>query len=485
MERYENGEKLLLDELNLLDKFKKEKLEEKRLNFFYFFLQKNFVLKSFFKKTFVDKNVVFKKKNQKITFIDFFFYLCKKMKVERYKMSYLLDIKLSRVYYYLRYMEFSKKIKKTFTNIKLFYYLFNHFIYGCNMFSKFIKSKKQYINLKNLLYFILYANLGYNGFFRLFYNISVFFKFSFNIIFSNKINYDQLEFFYYFISNKNVTSYLISRYIAVKLQKNFSLLKTLNPLRKELKFLYKRTIKKQKPFWFWHYKFLLINKKIKYLKRIRINVKLFYKIFLFYFYKFYYKNKTFLFFDIIVLCKKINKKINLQFIKKFVYIQIFYKCLLESYYLQSKKFNKVILNILFFKVFLLLQFNFFYFIKKVINTKIIFISSFFFNKYINFKYLKFIWYSFKKYNFRKVRDLYRPRYKGIMSGYKMAFRGRFSRKQRASFIWVHSGKVPLNTIRKKVDYTFFTIPLKNSLVSIKLWFYFNKIYKSYKYLIKL
>lgn len=58
-------------------------------------------------------------------------------------------------------------------------------------------------------------------------------------------------------------------------------------------------------------------------------------------------------------------------------------------------------------------------------------------------------------------------------GFKMSFKGRFSRKQRASSIWFHQGFVPLNTIKAIIDYAFFTIPLKNSAISVKLWLYKN------------
>jgi ribosomal protein S3 len=70
-------------------------------------------------------------------------------------------------------------------------------------------------------------------------------------------------------------------------------------------------------------------------------------------------------------------------------------------------------------------------------------------------------------------------------GYKMAFRGRFSRKQRASFIWLHNGKVPLNTLKAHIDYSFFIVALKNSVVSIKVWFYLNKNCLNYKYILRI
>ena len=40
----------------------------------------------------------------------------------------------------------------------------------------------------------------------------------------------------------------------------------------------------------------------------------------------------------------------------------------------------------------------------------------------------------------------------MLLGYKLAFKGRFSRKQRASNIWYMHGKVPLNTLSVKLDY---------------------------------
>jgi len=67
----------------------------------------------------------------------------------------------------------------------------------------------------------------------------------------------------------------------------------------------------------------------------------------------------------------------------------------------------------------------------------------------------------------------------------MAFHGRFSRKQKASSIWFSYGKVPLNKVNINIDYSFFTIPLKNSAVSIKIWIYKNIKYSSFKYILKI
>lgn len=58
-------------------------------------------------------------------------------------------------------------------------------------------------------------------------------------------------------------------------------------------------------------------------------------------------------------------------------------------------------------------------------------------------------------------------------GFRFQFKGRFSRKQRASSIVYNIGKVPLTTLTANIDYSFCTIPLKNSAVSVKVWLYRN------------
>lgn len=88
-----------------------------------------------------------------------------------------------------------------------------------------------------------------------------------------------------------------------------------------------------------------------------------------------------------------------------------------------------------------------------------------FNKLLNYIKLN------KKIYYIKMKELYSS--SSFILGYKMSFRGRFTRKQRASSVWFHQGFVPLNTIKGHIDYSFFTIPLKNSAVSIKLWLYKN------------
>lgn len=58
--------------------------------------------------------------------------------------------------------------------------------------------------------------------------------------------------------------------------------------------------------------------------------------------------------------------------------------------------------------------------------------------------------------------------KGSIFGFKFHFRGRFSRKQRAGSFIVSCGNLPLTTLSSNIDYGFVTVPLINSLVSIKV-----------------
>lgn len=113
-----------------------------------------------------------------------------------------------------------------------------------------------------------------------------------------------------------------------------------------------------------------------------------------------------------------------------------------------------------------------------IESKYLIISNYFLRTYIKYLYISYSYYQFinafnvnKRKFYLKVKELHKIN--SYILGYKMSFRGRFTRKQRASSIWFHQGVVPLNTVKGHIDFAFFTIPLKNSSVSIKLWLYKN------------
>jgi ribosomal protein S3 len=115
-----------------------------------------------------------------------------------------------------------------------------------------------------------------------------------------------------------------------------------------------------------------------------------------------------------------------------------------------------------------------------LELKKFYISAFFIKNLLKFNYFKYIWSQIKKINLRNARGNNVARYRSILVGFKLAFKGRFSRKQRASDIWYMRGKVPLNTLSIKLDYFFFTIPIKNSAISIKIILYKNSYIEKFK-----
>lgn len=56
----------------------------------------------------------------------------------------------------------------------------------------------------------------------------------------------------------------------------------------------------------------------------------------------------------------------------------------------------------------------------------------------------------------------------LIFGYKILCMGRFSRKDRASYIW-RSFKIPLNTKFSAIDFSWRNIILKYSICIIKVW----------------
>lgn len=82
-----------------------------------------------------------------------------------------------------------------------------------------------------------------------------------------------------------------------------------------------------------------------------------------------------------------------------------------------------------------------------------------------------------KYNILKRRIIKDK--KGGLLGFKMQCSGRFTRRQRASSIWFSYGSTPLNTIKENIDYSFFSIPIANSKITIKVWLHITKFYTNW------
>ncbi len=104
--------------------------------------------------------------------------------------------------------------------------------------------------------------------------------------------------------------------------------------------------------------------------------------------------------------------------------------------------------------------------KMNVNASII--SEFFF---IRLKQYYTIWEVLKNINFL-FRILMRK--KKIVRGYKIMCSGRFSRKQRATYNWKSFGSLALSTVKSKLDYSYRTIALKYSSITIKVWVRLNR-----------
>lgn len=93
--------------------------------------------------------------------------------------------------------------------------------------------KNVYFNLKDALYYSIYFGLFYNGFAYAFKSLIDQLKRSIKLLY-NAITVKNLFIYLIFLTNETITTPLISRYIALKLLKGFTIKKIIYPLKKEL-----------------------------------------------------------------------------------------------------------------------------------------------------------------------------------------------------------------------------------------------------------
>lgn len=68
-----------------------------------------------------------------------------------------------------------------------------------------------------------------------------------------------------------------------------------------------------------------------------------------------------------------------------------------------------------------------------------------------------------------------------LQGFRIRLHGRFTRKQIASSYHFQEGSLPLSSMDAAIDYSFTTIPLRNSAIGIKVWLYRTGSLSSYEY----
>lgn len=67
----------------------------------------------------------------------------------------------------------------------------------------------------------------------------------------------------------------------------------------------------------------------------------------------------------------------------------------------------------------------------------------------------------------------------LLYGYKLQFNGRFTRKQRAANLWFTKGSLANSAYFTNIDYATYTITLRFSACTIKVWLYKSWDYPKY------
>ena len=307
---------------------------------------------------------------------------------------------------------------------------------------------------------------------------------------------------FFFLTNNNcVNAKFLSRFIARKLKQKYPVKELLRPIRKELMLVMKMSSTPINSYYQLVDKKYInasTNKKLKD-NAFKILLSLLFLIFnknLLFFFKI---NKTWFNLDFLVIFISLNKNINnleslISLSYKYFKTKCAYLCFFESKIdidagnlLFLPKFNLKALfsNKFKYSNFINFIFEFLYVNKSCLwnfNTlnympKLYILafraSNIHFNRYLKFNYWNFNYGNESKefkVNHLKSRIKEHTTSNNI-KGYKMHLSGRFKRKQRASSFWFSYGKVPLNTINSFIDYAFFTLPLINSAITVKVWLY--------------
>ena len=414
-------------------------------------------------------------------FLNIFLYLGKKVKFAKFRNFVNFNTKWGYIIKFLKYLNILE-FKSWFRSNIFFLYLTSSLYVNL----KAIKSRKKFF-VRALIYRFIYIWLGKIFFFRIFKYISNIL----NPIFIDLIHLQKIKINYFFISVNDVSARLIAMYISLKLKKKHNLQHIINPVKKELWRLSRigRKITKTN-------KVLL---KIIRRKRKKNFIKILQFIFLSYSKNFYNKIKKnnsmitidFFIFKLFILKSDKHSLLIDKYLKIHIFFDFFYGKLQNNFninFLRSnnkKKVNWSNKKNIFLYFFTKLNYLSYSNIKKfrIIKIDYLLIFTNIIKSYITFNFLQNIWDVVNKFNKRNSRTDVGQYKKSNLIAYKMSFKGRFSRKQKASSIWYAHGRASLNRLDLKIDYAFIKIPLKNSLVSIKIWLFRNTKYIKFKYVL--
>lgn len=80
---------------------------------------------------------------------------------------------------------------------------------------------------------------------------------------------------------------------------------------------------------------------------------------------------------------------------------------------------------------------------------------------------------------RKTKDNILKNHVQLLKGYKIEFRGRFTRKQKAAHLWHVRGGKPLSAMDQNVEIGLQTINMKYGKCSVKVWLYKANSYPTF------
>lgn len=170
-----------------------------------------------------------------------FFYLSKKTGFKKVQNTYTLWKKWTVIFKYMQLFNAYNLLYKDyyFYNINFFFnYIKTAIWHSTRMYKKSKVKFGNFFNLKDFIFSCLQQGIYVTFFRSTLIWLNIFLKLGLSIIHNasslNKIEFGQMTLFYFFISNNNVTAPFLARYIVLKLKRGFSVVKTLNPLKREL-----------------------------------------------------------------------------------------------------------------------------------------------------------------------------------------------------------------------------------------------------------
>lgn len=299
---------------------------------------------------------------------------------------------------------------------------------------------------------------------------------------TNKTNY-LIQFF--LISNDSVNATFLSRFIAKKLRQKFMLREVLNPLKREWRRVMRESALRGR------LALAKANKKlyqfIDYAKIIKNFWQKFYILFTLMSASFLlaYKKKYFLFFycDLFITYKNFanlaNKKKYFKYNSFLFLLRLkYYNILIKNGFSQAQFYEIKYSNVFFLlnHMFLISKFVFIdngnYYTRNRLNIMLIASKL---NKFLTYTYWAYnynILYNDKSHLKERIKSK-DPTRNFFYKGFKVRCSGRFSRRQRARGVWFSLGRVPANSLAYFVDYSYYTVPLINSAITIKVWIYKN------------